>query len=353
MLGDGPDRLEAAVEWSAIAASGGGGDDQLTAAVVRGEEGNDTLAGAAVRGGSGDDRITARGPRPHLFGDDGDDVVTGSAAADEIDPGPGRDAVAAGAGDDRVDDEDQAPGADRLDGGAGTDLLSLRGRDRVVADLSTQSTGDADAVAGFEALAGGAGDDVLLGDDGPNVLYGGGGDDRLVGRGGADELRGAADFDRFDGGGGDDRIFAQNSSLAWGTRGTAMGGFDAEPEPIACGPGRDTVPELAGDLVAADCERLYLGVSPRPARITKRRVTFALPCPRSLRTRRGCAGAIAVARVEHSGPSRSRVVRFRLPRAGGRVSVPTNGLHRGYAIRLRYSRPGYGERLRWLIRARR
>jgi Ca2+-binding RTX toxin-like protein len=79
-----------------------------------------------VFGFGGNDTITiddANGPMPsaNLFGGDGDDVLTGSAAADMLDGGPGNDTLNGRGGDDRLFG---GPGNDILIGGTGSDLLA-------------------------------------------------------------------------------------------------------------------------------------------------------------------------------------------------------------------------------------
>jgi Ca2+-binding RTX toxin-like protein len=77
-------------------------------------------------GFGGNDTITiddANGPMPsaNLFGGDGDDVLTGSAAADMLDGGPGNDTLNGRGGDDRLFG---GPGDDIMIGGTGSDLLA-------------------------------------------------------------------------------------------------------------------------------------------------------------------------------------------------------------------------------------
>lgn len=95
-----------------------------------------------------------------------DRVRTGTAAANVIYGGSGKDSIEAGGGDDVVkarageDFADGGPGADELDGGPGRDLLIGRGGD--------------------DTLRGGAGHDTLLGGSGHDVLAGGPGPDWIA-----------------------------------------------------------------------------------------------------------------------------------------------------------------------------
>jgi Tol biopolymer transport system component len=63
---------------------------------------------------------------------------------------------------------------------------------------------------------------------------------------------GLAGNDRIKGGSGSDRLFGEAGNDVFHARG---GGFDV----IGCGPGRDTVFANRGDLVGADCERVFRG----------------------------------------------------------------------------------------------
>ncbi len=126
--------------------------------------GTGALSAASVkwiiaRGGGGDDTIDLSGVHaanfPHLesdsvkiYGEDGNDTLTGSAFACKVDGGNGDDRLVSGIGD------------DTLDGGPGDDiLLGYHGNDR---------------------LWGGSGNDTLWGGGGNNVLDGGPGNDTLT-----------------------------------------------------------------------------------------------------------------------------------------------------------------------------
>ncbi len=176
-------------------------------------------------------------------------------------PRPGAISVAAGAGNDRI--ENQANGVIRFDGGAGDDTL-LTGptagailRGGAGADL-LDADGDCCATAGYDDHdaagvrvtldrtandgAAGEGDDVrtsgVVGSPGPDAITGDAGPNALTGFGGADAIAGA---------GGDDRIDA-----------TVQQGAD-ERDSVTCGAGRDDVTADADDAVAVDCERVGVG----------------------------------------------------------------------------------------------
>jgi hypothetical protein len=110
------------------------------------------------------------GPDPHaavdqMFGELGDDVLTGNVRRDHL---YGDDGVLAN---------------DRL---AGSDIDTLRGRD------------------GDDFLYGGPGTDHLLGDEGGDTLHGGTGWDTLLGGAGSDKLYGESGLDTLSGEGGAD-----------------------------------------------------------------------------------------------------------------------------------------------------
>lgn len=93
------------------------------------------------------------------------------------------------------------------------------------------------------------GDDTISGGGAADTLVGGGGDDLLLGNGGDDSLwAGGAinqnDQDAFVGGTGNDEIHSRDFGLA---------------DTVDCGPGRDTVFADGRDLVAANCEQVFVG----------------------------------------------------------------------------------------------
>ena len=102
-------------------------------------------------------------------------IHNGSAGADSIIGGNGRDIVNAGAGDDTID------------GGAGDDVLN--------------------GGAGSDWLFGGEGNDVLNGGEGDDILDGGNGHDTLIGGTGRDVLNGGNGNDFLSAGTGDDLAF--------------------------------------------------------------------------------------------------------------------------------------------------
>jgi len=141
----GDDRIEAGVGNDTLEGGtgddflrGGAGRDRITDsdgnAAALGGDGDDTieLAFAATgssfaEGGAGDDVIRVTGGSPDqpgglLTGDDGNDLLFGSAARDVLDDGAGNDVVEGGAGDDSLF---HGGGNDLLDGGEGIDEVIL------------------------------------------------------------------------------------------------------------------------------------------------------------------------------------------------------------------------------------
>lgn len=132
----------------------------------------DTAETVSIHAGGGNDTVNISGVTTDLaftiFGDDGNDILTGNAFANIIDGGIGNDIIK---------------------GGDGIDTLSGQGGDDV--------------------LYGNDGNDTLNGNDGNDVLFGGAGNDTLNGGNGNDWLRGGTGSDMVHGGAGaDDFIFA-------------------------------------------------------------------------------------------------------------------------------------------------
>ncbi len=176
----------------------GASNDYVTMANVNypgeiyGETGDDYISGAMANdflvGGLGNDQINASGGDNIVWGDnasapvgnplpqddviggddmlsalDGNDVFYGGGGKDQISPGAGNDYLYGGEGDDLLDG---AQGDDRIYGGGGNDVMS--------------------GSSGNDLLVGGAGSDQLMGRDGNDVLIGGDGSDMMSGDGGDD-----------------------------------------------------------------------------------------------------------------------------------------------------------------------
>jgi hemolysin type calcium-binding protein len=168
-----------------------------------------------IRGGDGDDIIKVDSSLPALIlGGNGDDILQGGSAGDEIGGENGDDVVSGGGG------------ADILSGGNGYDTVDYSASLQPVsvsvdANNDDGALGEGDYVEPtFEAVRGSAWDDTLTAPARGGTLDGGGG---------SDILRGSA---------GDDHILAA----------------DGAPDTVTCGGGDDTVDGDALDTAGADCE---------------------------------------------------------------------------------------------------
>jgi Ca2+-binding RTX toxin-like protein len=145
-------------------------------------------------GGGNDTAIVDVGvvPPTEVYGEDGQDTLTGGSGNDRLDGGSGNDSLVGGSGHDTLVGQD---GDDRLDGGSGDDVLD-----------------------------GGSGNDTLLSGSGNDALSGGSGNDSLAGDAGNDALDGGSGFaDRLDGGSGDDTLAdADGVALALGDSGNDL-----------------------------------------------------------------------------------------------------------------------------------
>ena len=226
------------------------GNDQLTLdeangalprAQLFGEGGNDTLTGGSgddvLNGGPGSDILLGKGGADSLLGGDDDDMVIG---------GDGNDIAQLGAGNDRFiwnpgDDTDLVEGNDgndtvEINGGNGAEVFTTTANgtrvrfDRVdpapfsldigtCENLVLNANGGNDSFSASGNLAalikitvdGGAGDDTILGSNGADVLLGGDGNDFIDGNQGNDTVFLGAGDDTFqwDPGDGNDTVEGQ------------------------------------------------------------------------------------------------------------------------------------------------
>ena len=250
-------------------AFGGAGDDILLGqnatgqwSYLYGEAGNDTLTGGAGSGaffgGAGNDIITGGAGDNYIWGDD---FGTGAGGDDVIHGGNGYDLVFAGGGNDVVFGNG---GNDQINGGHGND--TLRGGDG-------NDTLEAGAGTSWEYLYGQAGDDSLIGGTGNNVMYGGLGADTITGGdkfdfiwgdeinetlgGGDDTINAGAGDDYVFGGVGNDRLHGEagHDYLVGGSGNDIYlfgrgGGVDSVSETDATAGNTDVAQFLSG--IAAD-----------------------------------------------------------------------------------------------------
>ena len=187
-----------------------------------------------VKLGDGDDAVRLDGTGASVFGEGGDDRITGGPKGDFLRGGPGLDEVRGNEGNDRIEDlenpTDSRP--DTLDGGPGVDRLeySLEWPVGVHVDLVNGSTSLGDKLSGFEKVDGTAGDDVIIGNGdnneivagrGRNTVVGGAGDDFVINSDGITDGGPGEDFliggGQLYGGPGDDSL--QATGVAHGGEG--------------------------------------------------------------------------------------------------------------------------------------
>jgi hypothetical protein len=126
-----------------------------------------------------------------LFGEGGEDTLTGGPGDDFVEPGAGLDVPKGGAGRDRISFDDGRPGEVTFNLGPDGAATSIDG-------------GEDDE--GFEDVTGTPFDDVIVGDAGPNDFDGLDGLDQLKGLDGPDVLDGGAGSDTLRGGVGGDSV---------------------------------------------------------------------------------------------------------------------------------------------------
>ncbi len=244
--GDGNDSLFGRAGTDSLA--GGLGNDFLSGGsdrdTVKGDTGDDTVAGDADRaddsydGGAGIDTLdysaleeavevslaTGSATGTEIGTDSisnfetvhvgaGDDIVTGSAAAEKIHGGDGDDCLTGAGGTDLVeggDGDDTVSGdldcaADTYDGGKGVDTLDYSAAvmsvvvDLVAASANGEEIGS-DTVTNFEVIKTGGGDDILRDGDGADCISAGDGDDTVIAASGSadDVYRGGEGSDTID-----------------------------------------------------------------------------------------------------------------------------------------------------------
>ena len=153
--------------------------------VLWGLDGNDTLYagnGDEAYGGTGNDTLYAEntsGNYTDLYGEDGDDTLTGGAGMNTLMGGLGNDTIIGGSGTNFIygDDWLGAGGNDVIFGGTGYNYVW--------------------AGAGNDTVVGNIGNDNLMGQQGDDQLYGNAGNDSLIGGQGVDTLVGGTGDDTY------------------------------------------------------------------------------------------------------------------------------------------------------------
>jgi Ca2+-binding RTX toxin-like protein len=222
-----------------------------------------TIAGETFSGGASLSVATATGGVTVDLGA-GNDSITGSGFADDIDvrggnntvnSGTGNDTVAAGNGDnsiatsDGIDSVTVGDGANTIDLGAGNDsLLAGNGKNTV-----TGGTGNDSITVGNGAntIDAGADNDVVSAGNGGNTIDLGAGNDKATTGTGADAVTTGAGLDTVSTGDGDDLIVGGANFDASGTETFVGSGiFVGDEDVISGGAGRDTLSINAGSADA-------------------------------------------------------------------------------------------------------
>lgn len=184
--------------------------------------GDDVVTGSNaaehIDGQEGNDSISAGGGNDVVLGGIGDDSLDGGKGDDYLEGGDGKDSVNGGKGADVI----QETSHDTIKGGAGIDTLKLAhgtwtaGETIVFNETIKFADGTkASHVEKFD-FTGGSGNDTVTGGKYDDLLSGTGGTDSLNGGAGADHLDGGADADMLTGGLGADTFVYHNDSVGAG-----------------------------------------------------------------------------------------------------------------------------------------
>ncbi|WP_282096369.1 calcium-binding protein [Epibacterium ulvae] len=188
------------------------GDETL----VIGDTGDNLLTGSQaadrIVGAAGNDSLWGAAGADSLLGGEGADMLRGQAGHDRLWGGSGADYLNGDRGRDTLSGNE---GADRLYGAVGHDVLwGARGNDRLYGQRGNDRL---EGQAGHDSLWGGAGTDRLVGGTGADQLRGQAGNDRLFGGAGRDDLGGGQGQDRLYGQQGADRLNGgAGADLLWG-----------------------------------------------------------------------------------------------------------------------------------------
>ncbi len=184
---------------------------KVARATIFGEAGDDTITGGlrtdSIYGGAGDDELHGGGRRDSLYGEAGNDQLFGEDGPDWISGGEGDDLMDGAGGNDWLLSE---AGSDTLIGGDRHDTASYQARvEDLQLSLDDQLNDGAAGEIGnihsdVEDIWSGSGNDTITGSDHNNALFGGDGNDSIQGLAGRDFLHGQAGDDYLHGGSGKD-----------------------------------------------------------------------------------------------------------------------------------------------------
>jgi serralysin len=237
---------------------GRGGNDILTLGAlsgsIYGEDGNDTLTGGGgndvISGGAGADRLSGGAGSDSLFFDSADLAVVGGLGFD-IAYAEGATTFTFASGSD-IEVVIGSIGNDVLNASAVSTLMYIYGG--AGGDTLTQGSagGALYGEAGADTLNGGSSGEIIFGGDDNDNLYGNGGNDVLIGGAGADVLDGGdgADSlvfnsgDTVIGGAGTDYAYVDGAAAVTASFGSASG-----VEIVIGGAGNDVLNAIAADTV--------------------------------------------------------------------------------------------------------
>ncbi|SCM79020.1 putative Hemolysin-type calcium-binding region [uncultured Pleomorphomonas sp.] len=162
-------------------------------------------ASADVLGGTGNDTITGSDYADNLQGWSGDDTINGKIGADVIWGDGGKDTLDGGEGGDEIHGGTED---DTIKGGGGNDTIWGDGGDDTIVGNGSGQNFEADN----DTIHGGLGDDVIYGGAGSDTIYGDAGNDEIY----ADGMNEGAstDVDTMYGGEGADTIFASGGTAS-------------------------------------------------------------------------------------------------------------------------------------------
>ncbi|MFO1006479.1 MAG: cadherin domain-containing protein, partial [Planctomycetaceae bacterium] len=220
-----------------------------------------------VNGGDGNDTITIDSSvnatiPTFLYGEGGNDTLTGGLGSDRLFGGIGNDLLNGKAGADSLngEDGDDSLMIDNLDtsviGGIGNDKVTVSGAtgpislNLTTSQIETVSAStsifnnlfDATGATWSVNITGGSGNDTLIGGDLNDTLTGGAGNDSLSGGSGNDTLTGGLGADAFDGGEGNDSLTIDNLDTS------VVGGVGLDKVTVSGATGGVTLNLTAGQI---------------------------------------------------------------------------------------------------------
>ncbi|MCA8883405.1 MAG: hypothetical protein KDA50_06620 [Rhodobacteraceae bacterium] len=220
--GDGDDHLYIDGAWDSV--DGGAGTDRVLFETSAGLSLDLSLWTGVeeVEGAAGDDTMDGSGVSTglSLFGDDGDDILTGGSAKDRLEGGDDDDVLNGGANNDVLlggsgnDILIGGDGRDTIHGQSGIDTVSFETASRRIwVDLEAGRAAlgaGSDTLTGIENATGSDFDDLMFGSSGANTMRGGSGNDDIRGQDGDDILFGGSGNDFLMGGTGANTLHGQS-----------------------------------------------------------------------------------------------------------------------------------------------